>query len=267
MTDMPAVTRLWLHTYTRGLPLDQRDRRCEELASDVYEQLADGGAAGRRARTSVVGRTARGAMDDLAWRREQRHRMDSNVAPHGLRAAWAAMTQAWFAPAAALIVAFDIVLAVGILLDENSTMPGRVVGPLVTLALGLCMATGLLLRSQARWRPASALPGVAPTNRNAAVTVLLVLAAVAAVVGTSAGRAPLLLALLLLLLAGTLFALGRRRAGRGRAGSAVADPLIMLGTLPGLAFFWMVVPAVLALVVIAGVLSTGPDTRRPAVTV
>lgn len=189
------------------------------------------------------------------------------TAPQGLRAARAAITQAWFTPAAALIVAFDIVLAVGILLDANSTMPGRVVGPIITLALGLCMATGLFLRSQARWRPATAASGSAPTSRNAAVTVLVVLATLAAVVGIATGWASLLVALLLLLLAGALFASGRRRSPDSRAaGSALADPLIMIGTLPGLAFFWMVLPTLLALVVIAGVLSTGPGTRRPTVT-
>jgi hypothetical protein len=47
--------------------------------------------------------------------------------------------------------------------------------------------------------------------------------------------------------------------------AGVADTFLILGTLPALAMFWMIVPTVLAIAVICGVLGAGP-TRRPAST-
>lgn len=44
----------------------------------------------------------------------------------------------------------------------------------------------------------------------------------------------------------------------------LADVLIIIGTLPALGLFWMVFPTILALLVIGGVLGTGPGTRRRA---
>ena len=48
--------------------------------------------------------------------------------------------------------------------------------------------------------------------------------------------------------------------------AGLADGLIIVGTFPALAMFWMIVPPILALVVIGGVLGTSPKLRavRPA---
>ncbi len=47
-----------------------------------------------------------------------------------------------------------------------------------------------------------------------------------------------------------------------RAG--LADGLIVVGTFPALAMFWMVIPPILALLVIGGVLGTSPKFRPAA---
>lgn len=269
----PALPDRWARIYTRGLPPEVAEARRRELASDIYEHLAatSGSPAARRA---VVGRTARGVVDDLAWRHEQRRAMKQSTRTDevtGLRAAWAAATQAWFAPAAALCGLFNLVLAVGILLDENSTMPGRVGGPLLLLGTAVCMALGLRMRWTAS-RPGTAAAGPAGAGphpvsalRYAALVVTLA-TLVLAVTGSRAGI--IVAALSALTLAATIPSWRRSRAGgpaaRAASSLAVADALVLFGTLPGFAFFWMVVPALLALTTVAGVVGTGPGTRARA---
>lgn len=57
-------------------------------------------------------------------------------------------------------------------------------------------------------------------------------------------------------------ALGRALRSSNIADKAgVADALIIVGTLPALALFWMVIPPLLALAVIVGVLGASPRLR------
>ena len=46
--------------------------------------------------------------------------------------------------------------------------------------------------------------------------------------------------------------------------AGLADGLIIVGTFPALAMFWMVIPTILALIVIGGVLGTSPKFRPAA---
>ncbi|MEO6204173.1 MAG: hypothetical protein ABIO67_02145, partial [Mycobacteriales bacterium] len=137
----PVITQRWVRLYTAGLPDQIRTTRRDEIASDVYEQLAEVhcSAERRQVRREVVGRTVRGAVDDLVWRREVAREMERTR----LRAA---LTQAWWAPLAALVLLFNIGLAVGVLADDASTMPGRVVGPILVLLSASAMAVGLFVR-------------------------------------------------------------------------------------------------------------------------
>src|SRR5687768_13644242 len=60
-----SVTRLlraWTRLYTSLAPFDGRDRRRREVASDVFEQLADGTAPG-----PLLRRMARGLPNDVGW--------------------------------------------------------------------------------------------------------------------------------------------------------------------------------------------------------
>lgn len=282
----PALTSWWVRAYTRGLPAALREARRHEIASDVFEQIAAGGlsSGGRRAaRAAVVGRTARGALDDLAWRIEQGRIMNqassTSTQPTGLRAAWAAATQAWFAPAAAVVLLFNVGLAVGILADGDSTMPGRVGGPMFLFAFGAVMGIGLRLRWASRYPGGRESAGVRTSRiRSTGLVYALAIVATLTIAGGAVGSIAALVAGVVTLVALGFGLVASRRSSRRTAdvvapapaaGGAervvLADALIIVGTLPAFAFFWIVVPAVVALVVVVGVVGTGPGARRRAV--
>lgn len=221
MTATPRAVHVWLAVYTFGLPHDVAAERRAEIESDVYEQLhSDLGSTRLGSRLSVIGRAARGAADDIYWRREERRIMKQQPlasGSHGLRSAWSAVTQAWFAPAAAILVLVYLALAVGIALERDGTMPGRAVGPILVLAFACSLVAGLRMRRVQR-------------------------------AGADAGSVE-----------------SAARATRDRRAFA-ADGLLIVGTAPGLGFWWMILPPVLGIIVIAGVLSARPAIRRVAAT-
>ena len=58
----------------------------------------------------------------------------------------------------------------------------------------------------------------------------------------------------------------RARIGpKRRHGLVLADALVIVGVLPAIGLFWMVIPPILALIVIAGVIGTGVRPRRASV--
>ncbi len=59
------VCRTWTLLYTRGLPVEIRERRRQEIESDLWEQLHDSNEPTRR---GVLGRTLRGIHADVWWR-------------------------------------------------------------------------------------------------------------------------------------------------------------------------------------------------------
>jgi hypothetical protein len=62
----------WTRIYTRGLPSEVRDRRREEIASDLWELEHDRDRKGRGASTlGVLARLVAGIPDDVGWRMEQ----------------------------------------------------------------------------------------------------------------------------------------------------------------------------------------------------
>jgi hypothetical protein len=262
-----------VRTYTRGLSDEARTARCEEIDSDLHEHRTTGahGAA-------IVGRTLRGVPADVSWRREERRAVEAiNGRLTGVRALWAAATQSWFTPFAVLIGLFNVLMAIAVFVDDNGKMPGQVIGPVVVLALTVALFTGLRLR----WRsgqPAAvasettvAPPAIpASTRRRVGFVALAVVAVAAVIVGAMSSF--YLLAAGVLTLAGVA-ALARRRSGATRVVRArttgadhvvLADVLIIVGTLPALGLWWLIVPGVLALIVIGGVIGTGPGTRRRA---
>ncbi|MGH9032902.1 MAG: hypothetical protein ACRDZV_12310 [Acidimicrobiia bacterium] len=266
-------TRRWVRSYTRGLSDEVRTARCEEIDSDLHEHRTTGahGAA-------IVGRTLRGVAADVSWRREERRAVEAiNGRLTGVRALWATATQAWFAPFAVLIGVFNVLMAVAVFVEEDGKMPGQVIGPIVVLGLTAALLTGLRLR----WRsgqPAAVASGPtvassappASTRRRIALVVLAFLAVVAVILGAMSSF--FLLAAGVLTLA-AVAALARRGRGVPRiprvrpAGAEhvmLADVLIVIGTLPALALWWLIAPGVLALIVIGGVIGTGPRTRERA---
>ena len=64
------LTRVWVQTYTLGLPARVRAERNDEIASDLWEQATEGGSEGESAnRTAahIFGRTVLGMPADVAW--------------------------------------------------------------------------------------------------------------------------------------------------------------------------------------------------------
>ena len=66
-----ALVRAWTRLYTWGLPAVARDRRCAEIASDLWEfsrDLGDEGVGPTAAALRIVRRLLLGIPDDLTWR-------------------------------------------------------------------------------------------------------------------------------------------------------------------------------------------------------
>jgi hypothetical protein len=267
-------TTWWADRYTRGLPAEVRDRRRDEITSDVFEQLH---ATSDERRTSVTWRTVRGIGADVAWRRQEMRAMRANAPePHEshLRNAWAVVTQRWFAPVAVLVMLFDLLFAIAVI-NEDGSNSGQVIGPILLTLCAVVIGTGLWLR----WRAVKAIakrvagPGeplrVVGTRTIAVLLGVLGVTLVLLLVGVSTGR-PVVFFAALAIFVGCAVYFGGRAVVRALSSSdlaakaGLADGLIIVGTFPALAMFWMVVPPVLALLVIGGVLGTSPKVRPAA---
>jgi len=65
------VVQAWTRLYTLGLPVEVRERRREEVAADLHDQLAHDRAAGApeaRVAGAVLSRAVRGMAADTTWR-------------------------------------------------------------------------------------------------------------------------------------------------------------------------------------------------------
>jgi hypothetical protein len=192
-----------------------------------------------------------------------------------MRAAWAAATDAWFTPVAVLLGLFDVFGAIHVLRDPESTMPGRVIGPAIMLMLGSAMFAGLYLRWVSRYggRGGSVLAGGPAVRNGTWLAGLAGLGVVATIIGVMRGPIVLLAGGVAALVSVAVGSTRRPRAaasaqpGGPRAGApsvVLADVLIILGLLPALGLWWMIVPPILAFLVLAGVIGTGPGVRRRA---
>ncbi len=288
---MSTFTERWVRLYTRGLPADTLEARRDEIASDVFEQRANNGASERGVRIAIAGRTLRGVPGDLMWRFEEGRAMNqqqrvSSGRPTGLRAAWATATQSWFTPLAVLVGVFDVLMALFVIFEEDAKMPGQAIGPALLSLFAIAMFTGLWLRWRAQFDGEIAPPHAGSPARRKAITlrVLALVAVVLIAIGVVTSGLAFAAGVLTLAMV-AIVAVRRRRhtpttemttAGVTTAGVtteirtrstpsvALADVLIIVATLPALALFWMVIPAILAIVVIGGVIGTGPGARRAA---
>lgn len=267
-----TFTRRWVRAYTRGLPDEVQAARRDEIDSDLHEHRTTGaaGAAG----AAIVGRTLRGVPADVSWRREERRAVEAiNGRLTGFRALWATATQAWFAPFAVLVALFNVLLAVWVVTDNNGKMPGQAVGPVIILTLTAALLVGLRLR----WRAGQSAiavdqpAGGSTVGRRIGVGFVTLLAVVAVILGAMSSF--FLFVAGVLTLAGVAVVARRRpvraqpRARRRSSASehiVLADVLIVIGALPALGMWWLIIPGVLALAVIGGVIGTGPGTRRRA---
>lgn len=196
----------------------------------------------------------------------------------GVQALWATATQAWFAPFAVLVALFNVLIAVWVITDQNSKMPGQAIGPVIVLSLTVALLVGLRLRWQAGQastavdQPVGASDSLGSTVGFRIGLGFVALLAVAAVIFGAMGSL-FLLGAGVLMLAGVVMVARRRVApvqarrptrSAGAEHVVLADVLIIIGTLPALGLWWMIIPGVLALAVIGGVIGTGAGTRRRA---
>jgi hypothetical protein len=263
-------TRRWVRVYTRGLSEETRATRLGEIDSDLHEHRTTGahGAA-------IVGRTLRGVPADVTWRREERRTVEATSGRlSGVRALWAAATESWFTPLAVVLGLFNLFGATLVLFSvDGSNGSGRVIGPIILVSLAAAMFAGLGLRWRAG-RPVTTSDEHAPEARpgsRIALGALAALAIVALIIGAMTSL--FVLAAGVLTLGAVAVIAARRRSSSGRAARTrkprsehivLADVLVIAGSLPGLALWWMIIPGVLALLVIGGVVGTGPGTRRRA---
>ena len=269
-------TTWWADRYTRGLPAEVRDRRREEIESDVFEHVHLNMTSDAR-RTSVAWRTVRGIPADVSWRRQEKRAMRANSPEPNeshLRNAWAVVTQRWFAPVAVLVMLFDLLFAIAVI-NEDGSNSGQVIGPILLTLCAVAIGTGLWLRWRAvrvitsRPAPAGEVRRAVTTRTIAALLAILVVTLALLIIGVSAGSVSVFFAAFGLLVVAALgFGTGAVvRAVRSsdladKAG--LADGLIIVGTFPALAMFWMVIPTILALIVIGGVLGTSAKFRPAA---
>ncbi len=195
--------------------------------------------------------------------------------PTGLRAAWATATQSWFTPLAVLVGVFNLLMALYVILDENGKMPGQAIGPVLLCLFAVAMFTGLWLRWRAQFDDDTESSLRAQPSRRSATTlrVLAVVAVLMTAVGVVVSGAVFLLGALLLAVVVFLSVLRRRHTSQpkvleartpARPSLLSADVLIVVATLPSLSLFWAVIPTILAVIVIGGVIGTGPKIRRAA---
>jgi hypothetical protein len=268
-----AFTTWWTDRYTRGLADEVRERRRNEIASDVFEQLH---AASDERSSSLTWRTVRGIPADVAWRRQEKRAMQANSPEpreSRWRNAWAIMTQRWFAPVAVLVIVFNLLFAIAVVKEGKES--GRIVGPILLVLCAAAIATGLWLRWRAarvvtsRPAPVGA-PRRAVSNRTiAGLLAVLGITFAMLTIGVSTGAVSVFfVGLGIIAIAAIVFSV--RAATRAIRSSdaadkaGLADGLIIVGTFPALGMWWMIVPAILALVVIGGVLGTSPKFRPAA---
>ena len=65
-----SAVRAWTRVYTLGLPPELRDRRRDEIESDLWESVQDGRTNAGLA-WQIWARLVGGLADDLGWRSEQ----------------------------------------------------------------------------------------------------------------------------------------------------------------------------------------------------
>ena len=133
------VARWWTRCYTAALPGDVRDARRAEVESDLWESMADGGAA-----RHILARLALGILDDLTW---SMTRMDTStraatgwslgtLATFALAWLWLSLApdsvtmreSLWAFPAALVIHLLGLVLLVGMRLAIDLRMTGWAFG-------------------------------------------------------------------------------------------------------------------------------------------
>jgi len=186
-----GLARQWVVWYTRRVGVEAAERRRAEIASDLWEQQAEAHRAGAPSwwlALSITRRVLAGMAADLIWAHTQRSAAVWVIAaPNltGLAAKW------WRAVGAVLLAAFYVFVTV-----QNLHEPGQpfLVGTVVVTVGTALLAAGFVLRSRAPRLAGVVLAlGAAPAMLAwwapgvAALAVLVVIGAIAEVVGLTTG--------------------------------------------------------------------------------
>jgi hypothetical protein len=149
-----AVTRSWVHLYTRRLDADLRASRIAEIESDLWEhrrETEEAGADPSDAGLQVLARCLAGIPADLAWRSgaarsarssRRRERMNDQI-----RRSW------WLVPAV-LVGLFDVMLFIGQLthffglMEAEPRVGTRLTASAVWFLAAVCLAAGLVMRDR-----------------------------------------------------------------------------------------------------------------------
>ena len=136
------IVRRWVALYTRGLPVDVRDRRLLELESDVWEHLHD--ADELNARRAMFGRFLRGVPADVWWRYHTL--LESRGARQRSKKMTTSLRDSWWE----ILTAILGVVPLGLSLAMAATVSGggtfRVVGVAGATVSGALLIAGLVRR-------------------------------------------------------------------------------------------------------------------------
>lgn len=166
------LVRRWVGLYTRGLPVDVRDGRREEIDSDLWSQFEEARLIGRTDRSTnreILVRLLAGVPADVSWRlahrgaEPKRSNGDLNAAPGTHVPAWLAIVGGVSSGlSAALILAIALITPSFRIADAyRDVIPGIFVillGAGGIIAISFAMA-GLVLQFQERMNPMAAIAG------------------------------------------------------------------------------------------------------------
>jgi hypothetical protein len=150
----------WVATYTRHLPAEVARRRRAEVASDLWEQRADGAASGTPAAValSILRRMAAGTPADLRWRHQQLAAAQGRPLQPTPRHLPQLLARNWWLVLAALLGMFEVVVGVDMALEANTGVgvalpgdPGGIARRGVIIAAGGLLALwGIAQRRRSR---------------------------------------------------------------------------------------------------------------------
>jgi MYXO-CTERM domain-containing protein len=143
-----ALVTWWAATYSRRLPDVVADRRRAELASDLWEQRADGrlvGAPAPAVALSILRRTAAGMPADLRWRHHQLAAARGRPLVPGGRPVLRTLARNWWLILAALVGLFEVAFGAAIPLEEGASFD-TVGGGAIIATAGLLVLGGIAVR-------------------------------------------------------------------------------------------------------------------------
>lgn len=161
-----AVVSWWVATYIRRLPTEVGERRRAEVASDLWEQRADGRESATRdvlVALSILRRMAAGMPADLRWRRGQLAAARGRMPEPAERRLLHALGRNLWLVLAGLVGVTEVVVGARIALRGAEPVTGTGINAKLGPSVGgglLIAGAGLLLLSGIVWRRRSPSSGM-----------------------------------------------------------------------------------------------------------